>query len=519
MKNIIFRKWLVIILVLFVLPLAYSTLKAEEVTITTYYPAPEGVYDELRATKMGIGPNYYDPSQYPLPQDDSISLIAEGKVGIGTTNPNEQLEITGNLRLPVSTSTAGIIKSGADNFLYNLNGTDVFLGKNAGNFTMTGTNNLGIGYQSLATNTSGAENIALGYQSLAVNTSGRDNIAVGRGSLWRNTSGGYNIAIGASSLESNTSGSVNVGIGQTALYVNATGVQNIAIGQSSLMANTSGGRNTALGTFALTSNTTGSYNTAVGNNALFNNTTSSGITAVGNEALNSNTTGLYNTAVGYRALFKNTTSDSNTAAGYNALHENTTGGFNTALGLSAGYSTVGSSNVFLGREAGYNETGSNKLYIANLASNTLIYGDFSTKRVGIGTTNPSTSFAVAGLASITGIYNAVKVNTATGDFYYETSSKRYKKDIQPLKEDFSKILKAQPKLFKYKSSNISDIGYIAEDFDELGLKNLVIYDKEKQPDAIQYDKVCIYLLEIVKQQQKEIDELKSKVGQQEVRFQ
>ncbi len=70
---------------------------AEEVTITTYYPAPEGVYDELRAEKMGIGPTYYNVSALPA----STSLILEEKVGIGTTAPSQALEIGngGNLQL------------------------------------------------------------------------------------------------------------------------------------------------------------------------------------------------------------------------------------------------------------------------------------------------------------------------------------------------------------------------------------------------------------------------------------
>jgi hypothetical protein len=47
--------------------------------------------------------------------------------------------------------------------------------------------------------------------------------------------------------------------------------------------------------------------------------------------------------------------------------------------------------------AGMNELGSDKLYIANGSSAALIYGDFSSQRVGIGTTNPgSRALKVAG---------------------------------------------------------------------------------------------------------------------------
>ena len=37
---------------------------AEDITITTYYPSPLGVYKELRAERMAIGDDYYDSSKH-----------------------------------------------------------------------------------------------------------------------------------------------------------------------------------------------------------------------------------------------------------------------------------------------------------------------------------------------------------------------------------------------------------------------------------------------------------------------
>src|SRR3990167_4528421 len=59
-------------------------------------------------------------------------------VGIGTASPNEQLEITGNLRLPSTTATTGIIKSGAYTLIHTYGTNNFFAGVNAGNLTMTG---------------------------------------------------------------------------------------------------------------------------------------------------------------------------------------------------------------------------------------------------------------------------------------------------------------------------------------------------------------------------------------------
>lgn len=88
------------------------------------------------------------------------------------------------------------------------------------------------------------------------------------------------------------------------------------------------------------------------------------------------------------------------------------------------------------------------------------------------------------------------------------SSKRYKENITPLKDDFSKILEAQPVAFTFKKSKEPGIGFIAEDLDELGLRNLVTYDTQGRPRSIRYELTSLYLLEILKDQAKSIEELK-----------
>jgi hypothetical protein len=155
---------------------------------------------------------------------------------------------------------------------------------------------------------------------------------------------------------------------------------NVFVGYRSGFSNTVGYSNTANGWQSLYSNSTGDYNTANGRNALYFNSTGNQNTANGGSALYSNTTGSYNTANGIVALYSNST-----------------GNYNTALGRQAGYNSVGDSNVFLGNQAGYNETGSNKLYIANSSTSPpLIYGNFSTGNVGLGTTSPAVKLQVAG---------------------------------------------------------------------------------------------------------------------------
>jgi hypothetical protein len=172
------------------------------------------------------------------------------------------------------------------------------------------------------------------------------------------------------------------------------GFENIFVGIGA-GANNTGIRNTFLGHYAGNSNTNGEYNIFLGRSAGFSNTTGDRNTFIGSSSGNSNKEGYDNTFLGLSAGYYNTHGDDNTFLGAHAGFRNTTGNNNTFLGDLAGYSNqTGAGNVFIGYEAGYNETGSNKLYIANSSGTPLIYGDFSTGNVGIGTTSPGTKLHV-----------------------------------------------------------------------------------------------------------------------------
>ena len=65
---------------------------------------------------------------------------------------------------------------------------------------------------------------------------------------------------------------------------------------------------------------------------------------------------------------------------------------------------------------------------------------------------------------------------ASGNIVKDTSSKRFKKDIQDIKfTNLDKLLELKPKKFKWKSNSSEDWGYIAEEVEALGLKEFVNY--------------------------------------------
>jgi hypothetical protein len=187
-----------------------------------------------------------------------------------------------------------------------------------------------------------------------------------------------------------STGASLTGVGFQALFSNTSGNNNTAFGYASLFSNTTGGGNTAVGDNAMRLNTGGVNNTALGLSVLYSNTSGNSNTGAGAGALYSNTNGASNIAYGGSALYFNTGGNNNNAFGGFALYNNATGNNNVAIGGSAGYNSTGSGNVFIGNQAGYNANSSNQLWIANTNIGVpLMFGDFSTARIGLGTTSPS----------------------------------------------------------------------------------------------------------------------------------
>jgi uncharacterized coiled-coil protein SlyX len=262
------------------------------------------------------------------------------------------------------------------------------------------------------------------------------------------------------------------------------------------LSNTEGANNTATGFQALARNITGNSNTAVGRDALASNTSGDGNTACGISSLPSSTIGINNTAVGSSALLSNTSGNRNTVVGGQALNSNSTGNDDIALGFGAGGGVIDASNVIcIGRSVpGFNV--SNSCFIGN------IFG------------------APIGA-------DALQVSIdSTGELGTMTSSRRFKRDIQPMDKVSEAILAFRPVTFHYKSddTNTRQFGLIAEEIAEVN-HDLVVRDKSGELLTVRYDAVNAMLLNEflkehrkVEEQQATIAELKSTVAQQQKRF-
>jgi hypothetical protein len=293
----------------------------------------------------------------------------------------------------------------------------------------------------------------------------------------------------------------------------ATGQGNTAVGWFSLFSDVEGGFNTGVGAGALVLNT-GSSNTATGAAALFLNTTGERNTANGTAAMVNNDVGNNNTAVGFQALFKNLNNDNNTAVGFGALFSNTIGNGNTANGrVALGQNISGSNNTALGNLAGNNvTTASNVICIgANVlganVDNTCFIGN-------IRDVQTQNADAIAVLVDSDGQLGTI------------SSSRRFKKEIEPMENASETILALKPVTFHYKSDKTAtpQFGLIAEDVAEVN-PDLVVRDKNGEIYTVRYDAVNAMLLNEflkehtkVQEQEASIAELRSTTAQQRADF-
>lgn len=433
-----------------------------------------------------------------------------------------------------------------------------FIGYQSGFFN-TSFNNHFDGYQAGYKNTSGYSNQFSGFQAGYNNTTGTNNLFVGALAGYANTTKSNNHFIGFGAGFANTLGADNHFSGYEAGGSNTQGNSNHFEGNHAGYKNTTGSNNHFVGYNAGYNNTTGLNNFFEGYNAGLNNTTANNNYFSGNSAGKANTTGELNTFSGVAAGSSNNSGSYNVFNGTLAGSANYSGDKNVFIGYSAGNNnTFGSGNVFLGNKAGFSETGSNRLYVANSETTTpLIYGEFDNSLLkvngiqeikvnktassaltltGYNSDNCTLKFQAPGVSPETWeIYSryafvpadlvfaangGVKLRmTSSGNVYvngYVTdySDKSLKKNIIPLQNSLQKLLKLGGYTYnwidKARSQN-QQIGVIAQEV-ESQFPELVDTDKDGIK-SVAYGHLVPVLIEAIKEQQAQIDELKKLLEQ------
>ena len=110
--------------------------------------------------------------------------------------------------------------------------------------------------------------------------------------------------------------------------------------------------------------------------------------------------------------------------------------------------------------------------------------------------------------------NSVCASSSSGYTYLTrcSSSARYKYGIGKLYSGLETIEKLEPKSFRWKSTGEKDIGLIAEDVYKVE-PLLVTFNEQGQIEGVKYDQLSAVLVNAIKEQQKEIENLRKEIDE------
>jgi len=440
--------------------------------------------------------------------------------------------MTGNQNVVIGHEAAEDLTSGTQN---------VYIGANAGHHAGIGNTNVAIGAELMQNNHSGSGNIAIGYRVLAVwgiDTNAGNHIAMGSSTFNDLRKGTQNIAIGNSSHAKVTSVDNSIGIGEFTLAANISQSNMLAIGSSAMGDAYSNGSTTA---------GQGGASVAIGLGALKNIQVGSNNIAIGNNTNQNARSGSQNIHIGYRVHHGITggkdAGDSNITIGHLAgqYSSGSSNNKNITMGYIAGRDNNGFENVFIGNEsAKLKQNGDNNTFLGSDTGDGYVEYDTTTligKAAEANATGESNQ-TVLGANAIGNGSNTVTIGDdnvtevhmsedggaemfANGTI--NTSDRRFKENIDDSDLGLEFINKVRPVKYKFKEDKHSGkmkYGIIAQEVQEV----LINLDKEDtsfietdNPDKLGADYVQFIapliksvqeLTEMVKAQQKEIEELK-----------
>ena len=396
---------------------------------------------------------------------------------------------------------------------------NVFIGESAGK-NIVGIHNVVLGSEASLNNKNVNTSVILGYQAgygTTNNTEGSSqNVFIGNASGYGNVSGNRNVFVGCSAGHDNVSGEYNVFLGRCAGYANNDGNGNLYLGESAGGTNEPHDTPLIYGEFdnkllkvngklqaEITNNTTNdkamllsAKGTNTSNNVFGSQTDVTGKAKVAyGDRINISTTS--SSIYVFDAYVSNTASTDNVYA-VNAIVDNVkTGSQNIAVrGISRkpdGASTSAANNFGVWAQA---SGGSNQ-------------------NVGIHASATGTN-AFAGY-----FLNRIYVNGSI----IESSDKRLKKDIQTLDGALDKVLKLRGVSYYWKNReevaaakgvSADSLGFDYEEGKQIGViaqEVEEIYPELVTTDAdgfksVDYTKLAPVLIEAIKEQQQQIDELK-----------
>lgn len=167
--------------------------------------------------------------------NNANTIVGRDSLGNFAANQMEAITFlaTGNLVFPdeSSSSVSGNIVKGGNNFIHNFGANNTFIGMNAGNFTMTGNGkNSMLGALAFGANVSGEQNTGMGFGSLAGCTTGSNNLAFGYLSGVSLTTGNGNMYLGTDAGTPTENATTRIGSAQTRCFI--AGVRGVTTGSA-----------------------------------------------------------------------------------------------------------------------------------------------------------------------------------------------------------------------------------------------------------------------------------------------
>jgi hypothetical protein len=158
--------------------------------------------------------------------------------------------------------------------------------------------------------------------------------------------------------------------------------------------------------------------------------------------------------------------------------------------------------VSLGAHTSTTVTVNGSLGDTNVLAVKTILGSEIITALGTGTVNlPITASTTTASAA------NLRIDATTGALARSTSSARYKENILPYTRGLTTVSALAPVTFNGIGESLTRAGFIAEDFDALGLTEFVNYNAEGQPDSIDYPNLTALLVKAVQELSAQVDSL------------
>lgn len=195
-----------------------------------------------------------------------------------------------------------------------------------------------------------------------------------------------------------------------------------------------------------------------------------------------------------------------TAAGGQSLDEVLDIGNSTTKGIVVGIVTASQFSGNITGNASINVTG----IITAQRIFSSVHGEFTGGSVSASNI-VGTALSISGISTFTGQTNHSTISasgTVTATDFNSTSDVKLKKNIKQIEDPISKIMNIEGVSFNWKSDNRPSLGIIADQLENT-LPELVSND---DPKTVNYNGLVGLLIECVKNQQQQIDELKDQLN-------